>query len=283
MTASVLKSFEQDRSRLFGLAYRMLGCPGEAEDAVQDTWLRYRESPEMENPSGWLTKVCARICLDRLKSAQRTREQYIGPWLPEPLLGAQPGPDENLDESLSVALLYVLEKLSAPERAVLILHDVFDYDFQEVGEVLGRTSAGCRKLAERARGRIRQDRPRRAVSDEELRDVSSAFFGAVRRGELDSLREFLRSDVELHSDGGGKAYAARKPVEGAEKVALFLRRTLGYGPSVEYRDVWFNSAPGLVIFYEGQPVTAYQVSIVEGKVARLFAMRNPDKLVGFAL
>ncbi len=275
--------FEAERADLERLAYRMLGSRVEAEDIVQDTFVRWQQSGTTpDNVGAWLTRTCVRLCLDRLKSAQRQRENYVGPWLPEPWVEADDSISTELDETISIALLALLERLNPAERAAVILHDVFDYEFSEVAGILGKSPDNCRQLASRARKHLRRDRARASVDTEEYRRVAGSFFTALRSGDLAELRAVLAEDVVLRSDGGGKAIAARRPVEGADKVALFLARTFVASDYVDVRELWFNGAPGLVVYERHRPVSAFQVEVVDGVVAGIAVLRNPDKLVAFA-
>jgi len=279
--------FEAERPYLTRLAYRMLGSSSDAEDMVQETWLRWERSgrPPLAQPRAWFTRACTRLCLDRLKSARHTRETYVGQWLPEPLLvdeGAEAR--RELDETLSMALLVTLEQLKPAERAAFLLHDVFDYEFTQVAEILERTPASCRQLAVRARRRVRTERPGRSTSREELERLQRAFFGALGAGDFDGLRGVLAEDVVVRSDGGGKALAAALPIVGATKAATFFIRTTREsrlsGPP-DLREVWFNGAPGVVLYLRGRPVTAFHFLVHDELIAGIFAQRNPDKLAAF--
>ena len=274
--------FEAERADLERLAYRMLGSRVEAEDIVQDTFVRWQQSGATpDNVGAWLTRTCVRLCLDRLKSAQRQRETYVGPWLPEPWVESDDSISTELDETLSLALLALFERLSPAERAAVILHDVFDYEFAEVASILGKSPNSCRQLASRARKHLRRDRAPASVDTQEYRRVAGSFFTALRSGDLAGLREVLAQDVTLRSDGGGKAVAARRPIEGADKVALFLARTVIAGTYLDVREQWFNGAPGLVVYTDQGPVSAFQVEVVQGAVVGIAVLRNPDKLVAF--
>lgn len=279
------EAFEAERSNLLGLAYRMLGSRADAEDMVQETYVRVRRAAVApDNVAGYLTRTCVRLCLDRLKSAQRRREQYVGPWLPEPFLQDRAAAEQaEFDESLSLALLTALECLSPAERAALLLHDVFDYGFDEVASILGKSPVACRQLATRARSRLRHRRVDAHVKtpQAEYEMVAKAFFAALRTGNLDDLKQTLAADVVLRSDGGGRVLAARRPVEGAAKVALFLSRTIMAGPIPECELVHFNGLIGLVVRENMVPRAAFQVHVVHGRVSEIAVLRNPDKLDPF--
>ncbi len=285
--------FEQYRGTLEGIAYRMLGTLDEARDVVQDTYLKFDEVvlDRLQSPRAWLITVCSRLALNQLTSARARREIYVGEWLPEPFpqtVGSDRDPVDRaeLDETLSVALLMVLEKLTPAERAAFLLHDVFDLSFAEVGKVLQKTSAGCRKLASRARRRVRSDRPRFRSSPTEHRLLLEGFFDAAREGDLHRFSTLLADEVELYSDGGGKVSALPKMLRGAEDVAAFLVAVFGQyrrrGTPVSAASHWLNGSPGLLILEDGAPATAITLEVEEGRIHRIFAVRNPDKLEIFS-
>ena len=282
--------FEQHRGTLEGLAYRMLGTLDEARDAVQDTYLKFDQAElgRLRNPRAWLITVCSRLALNQLQSARARRELYVGEWLPEPFpqpVDADPGSRAELDETISVALLMALEKLTPAERAAFLLHDVFDLSFDEVATTLRRTSASCRQLASRARKRVRDDKPRFRSSPEEHRRLLEGFFGAAREGDLQRFTSLLADGVELYSDGGGKVAALPRVLRGAADVASFLAAVFGdfrrksTPLSAVFR--WLNGSPGLLILEHGVPATAITLEVSEGRIHRLFAVRNPDKLGAF--
>jgi len=225
-TEREVASFESHRGALTGLAYRMLGSRAEAEDVVQDAYLRWHEADHdaIEEPRRYLGTIVTRLCLDRMKSARARREVYVGQWLPEPVV------DETLDadtagdiaHDLSVALMLVLERLSPLERASFLLHDVFGLDFTEVARTLGRGEAACRQLAARARAHIEEARPRFPASREEGARLAAAFAAAAQKGDVASLTKLLAEDAVLYSDGGGKRAAALNPIVGADKILRFL-------------------------------------------------------------
>ncbi|MBI0382036.1 RNA polymerase sigma factor SigJ, partial [Streptomyces albiflaviniger] len=251
---------------------------------VQETWLRWQALPadEVADPRAYLTTVISRICYDLLGSARVRRERYIGPWLPEPVVAAG-GPEDRvtLDESVGLALLTVLERLTPAERTAFILHDVFSVPFPEIAEVVGRSPESVRQLASRARKRVRAEAPRRSVDRAEHRRAVDAFLRAVMGGDMDGLLEILDPEVVWRSDGGGKVAAARLPVLGNEKVARFAQRLgRGFDPAtmlVHHRDV--NGAPGLVIVdsASGQAVV-FAFSVHQGLITEIDAIVNPDKL-----
>jgi RNA polymerase sigma-70 factor (ECF subfamily) len=228
----VLRIFEANRPHLMGLAYRMSGTVTDAEDVVQDAWLRWHgtDRAAVACPKAYLLRVTMRLCLDRAWSAQARREAYVGPWLPEPIVDlaqigtAEAGPQsqaERTDEP-SVALLLVLERLSPLERAAFLLHDVFDFSFDEIGATLGRAPSACRKLASRARQRIRQERPTRPVPPDLARQFAARFHYALQSGDLTTFAEMLAEDAVLIADGGGRVYAALRPICGRDRIVRFL-------------------------------------------------------------
>ncbi|MFJ8230439.1 RNA polymerase sigma factor SigJ [Streptomyces sp. NPDC094448] len=281
-----LSEFEKHRRRLWAIAYRITGSVADADDAVQETWLRWQRLPDgtADSPGAFLTTVVSRICYDQLTSARARRETYIGTWLPEPLVTVtEGGPEERatLDESVGTALLTVMERLSPPERTALVLHDVFAVPFAEIADVVGRSPDSVRQLASRARRRVRDEEPRRSVDRAEHRRTVEAFLAAVTGGELEELLEILDPEVVWRSDGGGKVMAARIPVVGREKVALFIskvvRRFVPGRSWIAVREV--NGAPGLVAAdpVEGWAVV-YSFTVLEGRVVAVDAILNPDKL-----
>ena len=287
--------FETHRDVLMGVAYRMLGSVSDAEDIVQDAWLRWRDASDVESPRGWLVRVVSRLCLDRLKSARVRREQYFGTWLPEPLVekvsveggagvaggGARAG---EVDESVSIALMLVLEKLSPVERAGFLLHDVFGYDFAEIAGILEKSEPACRKLVSRARERVRTERPRFAASHAEHEELLQRFLGACRGGEIEPLLGLFGESVAFYSDGGGKAAAVPKVLTEREVIAKFfigVVRNLG-ALGFELRPTRFNGAPGVLFLVGGVIVTALSLDVRGGKIVAIFGHRNPDKLREFS-
>lgn len=280
------EAFAADRAYLTQLAYRLLGSVQDAEDVVQEAWLRWQEAgrPVLEVPRAWFTRVVSRLCLDRLRAAERRPERYFGEWLPEPWI--EPDARPELDETLSQALLQTLQRLSPGERAVFLLHDVFGYEFQEVAAMLDLEPANARQLAVRAREHL-GPRPRavRRPPAEQVERIGQAFFAALRGGDVDGLRGLLREDVVLRADGGGKVSAVHYPLRGAERVVRFFDRLLvrtGWHREQRIEARWWNGAPGFLLFGPGeQLVGAYQFEVEDGLVARILVQRNPDKLRGF--
>ncbi len=292
---SSVDEFEEHRAHLTAVAYRMLGSLADAEDAVQDAWLRLQrvDRASIDDLRGWLTTVTGRLCLDRLRSARVMREAYVGPWLPEPLVARLPdtAPDPAdvavLDESVRMALLVVLEQLTPEQRVAFVLHDVFAVPFDGVAGVLGVSTAAARQHASRARKAVHDQAPRRTASAREQRAVLEAFFAAARMGDLRRLLQLLAPDVVLTSDGGGIVLAARRPIEGADKVARFLIGVLEKARPAEWvvEAASVNGEPGLVAWLRvpdsGELVPAGVVHAdvtPDGKVARLSLVLNPEKL-----
>jgi RNA polymerase sigma-70 factor (ECF subfamily) len=283
---SSASSFEEQRRPLLRLAYRMLGSVAEAEDMIQEAWLRWHAADKgaIDNPKAFLTTIVTRLCLDQLKSARSRRETYVGAWLPEPLIEAGPIHDtgyEGLAEDLSVALMLTLERLSPLERAAFLLHDVFDLDFDAVAEVLGRTNTACRRLAARARAHVRASPPRFTASAEAGDALARAFAEASRSGDVAALQHLLTDDVILMTDGGGKRPAAVNPVQGADKVARFfagLVHKFGYGQIEPLEIVRINGLPGFISVEKGGVLQTTALEIQGDLIARIYIVRNPDKL-----
>ena len=286
-------SFEPHRRRLLGLAYRMLGSIAEAEDAVQDAYLRWHatDRDNVTDVRGFLTTATTRICLDVLRSARARREAYIGPWLPEPVVDTTalaPDAQTELAEDLSIALLLALDRLSPLERAAFLLHDVFDCSFGEVASALDRSEAACRQLASRARTHVREARPREqlvprvSAGDATTRheELVMAFLDAARSGDLDTLTNMLAEDVRLATDGGGKVLAALNVIEGADRVARFtigaLKKGLPDGSTLRFSLV--NGLPGLIVCTPDGHVQAVAFEIEENCIRRIYSVINPDKL-----
>ena len=277
-------AFEANRPHLVRVAYATLGSIAEAEDVVQEAWLRLRratDETEVRDLRAWLTTVVARLALDALGSARARREQYVGPWLPEPVIeqiaAEDPSDRVTLDESVALALLIVLERLSPAERSAFLLHDVFGMTFAEAGEVLGRSAAAARQLATRARRHVADGRPRFPPTREEQNEILIAFTQACSQGDLGGLVELLHPDVVWRSDGGGNAIAARRPQHGAPKVArgmiALARRPAraGYAASV-------NGSPGLVMRDADGFLTVIALTIDAGSIVAIDVIRNPEKL-----
>jgi RNA polymerase sigma-70 factor, ECF subfamily len=291
MRSDPAASFEPHRRQLLGLAYRMLGSMAEAEDAVQDAYLRWHDADReaIEEPRAFLTTTTTRICLDVLKSARVRREEYVGPWLPDPVVDTAslaPDAQTELAEDLSVALLLALDRLSPAERAAFLLHDVFDYSFAQVAEALGKNEAACRQLASRARTHVRDHRPaglpQRASGgvDPKHTELLTTFINATRTGDLEALTSMLAADAKVVTDGGGKVVAALNVIDGAGRAAAFLVGATRKGWRDDYSlrlDV-INGLPGVVINSPRGPVQTNAFEIEGGSIKAIYIVRNPDKL-----
>lgn len=275
------------RGRLQGLAYRMLGSHADAEDIVQEAYLRVskREGGDIRNLEAFLFTTVTRLCLDQLKSARVRREVYVGPWLPEPVIDTEslsPEQATELADDLSFALLLTLEKLSAPERAAFLLHDVFDTSFAQIAETLGKSEAACRQLAARARKAVKSARPAQPAAPEAHKTLLTQFAEAVATGDLQRLQAMLVADVVAYSDGGGVKIAALNPVFGADKVARFFvglfQKHEARGGSSELRVASVNGRPGFVAYVDGELDHTLSIEVKEGRIGAIYVVRNPEKL-----
>jgi RNA polymerase sigma-70 factor, ECF subfamily len=279
------EAFETHRHALLGLAYRMLGSRAEADDVVQDAYLRWHASDhgEIDEPRRYLKTIVARLCLDRMKSAQARREIYVGQWLPEPVVDEQFDAESasDLAHDLSVALMLTLERLSPLERAAFLLHDVFDLDFAEVARALDRKEAACRQLASRAREHIKAGRPRFETSPEEGRRLAAAFRQAAEAGDAHALTELLAEDAVLYSDGGGKRPAALNPIRGADKILRFLTGVTRKNPSLGAMQARAATVNGLAGYIAREPDGSINTLAFEhhaGRIVAIYLVRNPEKL-----
>lgn len=282
---------ESERGALLGLCYRMLGTVADAEDAVQETYVRWlrlsdEERTAIRNPGAWLTRVAGRVCLDMLGSARARRERYVGEWLPEPVPGDSPlaasvpvDPVDRvtLDDSVSMALLVLLESLAPAERVAFVLHDVFAVPFGEIAEMVGRSPDAVRQLASQARRRVREERGR-VASRAQHDAVARAFAAAASTGDLDGLVSVLDPDVVLRSDGGGRVSAARRPVEGADRVARFLLGLPRLEPDASLGAIETPDGVGFLATLDGRPSAVFSLRVQEGRITDIYVMRNPDKL-----
>ncbi|CAN5904842.1 sigma-70 family RNA polymerase sigma factor [soil metagenome] len=275
-------AFEAQRPRLTRLAYRMLGSVAEAQDVVQDAWLRWtRASEDVADPAAWLVRVTSRLCIDRLRAAKTQRGVYRGPWLPEPLIEELSVDPVERAEDVSVAFLLALERLSPLERAVFLLHDVFDEDYAEVAETLGKTEPAVRQLATRARAHVKDAKPRFTVSQAEAAKLAAAFMMAAAGGNMAALSAMLAEDAVMVSDGGGKRKAALRPLIGREDIVRLMEGLAwrgGDGQPLSFRSVRINGYPGLILEREDGPMTVAFQPGEDGKLAGIYMVRNPDKL-----
>jgi RNA polymerase sigma-70 factor (ECF subfamily) len=277
--SSRLADFQCEQKRLLRLAYRMLGSFSEAEDVVQDSWLKWEQvEGGIDSPAAYLTRVVTRLCLDRLKSARSRRETYIGPWLPDPLVGST-DPDETIADDLTVTLMLAMERLSPLERAAFLLHDVFDVALSDVAVTLSREPAAVRQLASRARKHIQAARPRFSVEAAEADRITQAFFVAARDGDTASLASLLAQEVEIHSDGGGKVMAFRNVIRGVDRaLRLFAGLQRKNTPTAQLlRTAEIDGLPGYISVDRGLVQTT-ALDIRDGKIAAIYIVRNPDKL-----
>jgi RNA polymerase sigma-70 factor (ECF subfamily) len=271
--------FDPLRPVLIRVAYRMLGSVADAEDMVQEAFLRWLDVDRdaVRTPEAYLRRIVTRLCLDQLKSARHRRETYVGPWLPEPVVETA---EDEIDD-VTLPLLMALERLSPLERAAFLLHDVFGASFEEIAETIGREPAACRQLASRARAHVRAARPRFEVPKERGLEIAEAFFSATRSGDMEALRSMLAADVVSYSDGGGKRTAARVPIAGFDQVVRFLAalahlyarrmsRLVRYG--------FVNGLPGFVTIEGDDTLQTTALEIADGRIAAIYVMRNPDKL-----
>lgn len=285
-------AFEEHRPLMFGIAYRMLGSAMEAEDVVQDAWLRWRtaERATIDSPKAYLTTIVTRLCLDQLKSARVQRETYIGPWLPEPVAtGANAAPlaaptaELGSYESISMAFLVILESLSPVERAVFLLREVFEYDYAEIARIVKHEEAACRQSFSRARKHIAARRPRYAPSPQDHRKVVDRFLAAVEAGDVGGLVEVMAEDVVWWSDGGGKVSAARHPIHGRDHVLRLLVGLARLRPSgTTHKLVEVNGRSALVIYVDGAIYAVFNFDTDGERIRAVHAVVNPDKLAHVA-
>jgi RNA polymerase sigma-70 factor (ECF subfamily) len=275
-----LADFEAERPRLLRLGYRMLGSVSEAEDVVQEAWLRWAARAEnVDTPAAYLTRIVTRLCLDQLKSARARRETYVGAWLPEPLMGTTES-EEAIADDVTLTLMLAMERLSPLERAAFLLHDVFDMALTDVATTLGREPAAVRQLASRARKHVQHARPRFTLKATEADQIARAFFSAARDGDTVALSALLARDVEIHSDGGGKVIAFRNVVRGIDRaLRLFagLRRKYSSAPTL-LRTATINGLPGYISIDRGDVLQTTALEVRDGRIMGIYIVRNPDKL-----
>jgi RNA polymerase sigma factor (sigma-70 family) len=276
--------FEQHRSRLFGLAYRMLGVPADAEDVLHDAWLRLhaQDLAALDDPAAWLVTVTTRLALDRLRRAKAERAHYTGPWLPEPMVPEAEHPDATLErgESLTLSFLLLLERLSPEERAAFLLHEVFDYSHAEAAKILDLAEDACRQRVHRARQRLRDGRPRFSVDEAAQRRLLQRFVAAMAEPTLDSLRSLFAEDAVHISDGGGLARATLHPLHGADRLArLYVQLAhIFAGPGIRYELTTLNGAPAVLLHDGDTLATAMWIECDSERITAIHALRHPDKL-----
>jgi RNA polymerase sigma-70 factor, ECF subfamily len=280
-----LGTFDQYRSLLFSIAYRMLGSVADAEDMLQETFIRWQQAANdnIDSPRAFLVTIVSRLCINHLQSARVQREEYVGQWLPEPIV-TDPGSDPlaiiKVDESLSMAFLVLLERLTPVERAVFLLREVFEYEYSEIAAVLGQSEVNCRQILRRARQHVSAMRPRFKVSSKKQNDLLQRFLEAMGTGDMKGLVALLSSDVVLHSDGGGKAIAVPNLIHGADNVARGIlggfRKLLP--KTLVRRLARINGEPGAVSYLDGKPYSVFTLDAVDGRVRAIYILTNPEKL-----
>ena len=285
MAIDALKTFDELKPLLFSIAYRMLGSVMDAEDMVQETFLRWQgcDAAKIDSPKSWLSTVTTRLCINQLKSARVQRETYVGPWLPEPLVTVfdnAPVENSKLSDSMALAFLVILESLTPTERAVFLLREVFSYDFSEIAPIVEKTESNCRQILARARKRVEDRKPRFDATPEAAEQLIQQFEVAVRTGDLEALLKLLAKDVILTSDGGGKAVAVSRPIFGANLVAkVLIGATKKYGSRTQaLRHCFINGLAGTVSFDQNRIVRVLSFGIRDNRIQSLFIVANPDKL-----
>jgi RNA polymerase sigma-70 factor (ECF subfamily) len=280
-----LATFDQYRGLLFSIAYRMLGTIADAEDMLQETFIRWHQSADqnIRSPRAFLVTIISRLCMNHLQSARVQREEYVGEWLPEPLL-TDPNSDPlkalKIDESLSMAFLVLLERLTPIERAVFLLHEVFNYKHTEIAEILGQSEANCRQVLRRARQHVGEVSRRFKASTQDNTDLLDRFLQATRTGDMDGLLALLARDVVLHSDGGGKAVALAKQIKGADRVARGILRSMekNLPKEVVGHVAYVNGKRALIAYLRGKPFSVVSMNVSKGRIKDVFVVTNPDKL-----
>lgn len=277
MSSAPDESFECHRAHLHGIAYRMLGSVADADDVVQDAYLRWQASDPtaVQSTVAYLTTVVTRLCLDQLKSARVERTEYVGPWLPEPV----PTRGDVDPAWISTAFMLVLERLGPVERAVFLLHQVFDTPFAEIAQMVGKREDSCRQIFRRAKQRVEKARPRFQPRPEDHRALLQGFLSACTAGDVTALEQLLAEDAVLYSDGGGKVAAARKPIEGAPAIAKFFTRLAAQAPpGTRLREAEVNGLPGGIIEIDDAVSSVVSLEVADGRICSVLVVRNPDKL-----
>ena len=284
--------FLSHRGRLLGLAYRMLGSMNDAEDIVQDAWLRFSAmgKADIRSDEGFLVTIVTRLCLDRMKSAQRRRELYVGPWLPEPIMETDAlTPETALEfaDDLSFALLLTLERLSPPERAAFLLHDVFGEPFEVIADTLGKTESACRQLASRARKAVRAERKVSRLEEKDHSALLAEFAAAISNGDIGALQRLLAEDATAYADGGGVKIAALNPIFGPDRIAKFFagiaRKAAAQKLSIRTEFGAVNSLPAMLSYVDGSLDHTMSIDVKDGKIAAVYIVRNPEKLGGLGV
>jgi RNA polymerase sigma-70 factor (ECF subfamily) len=285
---SASDTFEPHRKRLWGIAYRMLGSRADADDMVQETWLRWQRAgnDDIRVPEAWLVRATTRLCIDRLRQRRAERVDYVGPWLPEPLIDeSAPPPDRasELASDLSVAFLALLERLAPEERAAFLLHEVFDSGYGDIAQIIGKSEASCRQIVSRAKKRVRAGKPRVEVSNAARGDLLSRLVRAIQEQDRSALVQLVSKDVTWTSDGGGKTKAAKKVIRGAQRVARFATGVFSrHLEQLEFRMATVNDEAGLEIFSGGRPLAIVTIRTDGHRILDVFSILNPDKLHSFA-
>lgn len=280
---STASAFHPLRPRLFGIAYRMTGSVMEAEELVQEAYLRWQglAHDQIRSADGYLVRIVTRLALDRLKSASAQREQYVGPWLPEPLVVDRAGLEGRVErrEAVSTAFLHLLQRLNPVERAVYVLRELFDYEYTAISEIVGRSASACRQIARRARTRVSEGRPRFEPTDDRRDRLTARFFESCATGDMEGLLALLSEEVVAYSDGGGRRTAARRPVVGADHVARFLLGIISHAPDDVRPDFcWLNGTPAVVIWQQEAPYAALTLAFDGDRIVGVYNVLNPDKL-----
>lgn len=277
--------FEEHRRRLFDIAYRMLGSVTDAQDMVQETYVRWQQAAiaDIRSPRAWLTTAITRLCLNHLQRARVQREAYVGPWLPEPLVdeyAPDPAEASQRDDTLSLALLVLLETLTPTERAVFILRESFDYEFSEIAEVVGKSETNCRQIMTRARKHVEKRRPRYDVSKTDVEKIVVSFLEALKTGDIATVLASMAENVDLVADAGDKPGALLRPLQGAQTVACAMAHAARkhYAPTDEMRRAVINGFPGVIRYREGQAQSVLALGIAGGRIRSVFIISNPDKL-----
>lgn len=283
---SAIDTFNTHRSRLFGIAYRMLGSRAEAEDVLQEAYIRWHQSDtaEVRSPEAWLVTSVTRLCIDHLRAAKTEREAYTGPWLPEPVVSPDPPSPEGIMEmasDVSIAFLAVLERLAPEERSAFLLREVFEFDYTEVAQMLGKSQAACRQMVHRAKERVKEGRSRFQVSRQAHIRLLEKFIAAVGTGDREQLEVLLAEDATFTSDGGGKVIAALKVLQGAERIArLYYALARRFGDRATLRVAEVNGEPGLLRYLDGRLDSVLSLVTDGMRILDVYSMRNPDKLKG---